>query len=74
VDVVMASASIQELQESFNDLVQWAEDNILQINIGKTEMLVFRKERKVNHEDRIAYNREKLKVIKCYKYLGITVV
>jgi hypothetical protein len=42
-DMVMVFASIQELQESFDDLVQWEEDNSLQINVGRTEMLVFRK-------------------------------
>jgi hypothetical protein len=31
----MVSASIQELQESSSNFVQWAEDDSLQINIGK---------------------------------------
>jgi effector-binding domain-containing protein len=44
-DMVMVSALIQELQKSFNDLVQWAEDNRLQITLGGSEMMVYREGR-----------------------------
>jgi hypothetical protein len=70
-DTVMVSTSVQELQESFSDLVQGAEDNSLQTNVGKTEM-VFRKGGKVRCEDRTVYGQERLNVVKCYKYQGIT--
>jgi hypothetical protein len=70
--MVMVSTSIQELLELFNNLVQGAEENNLQINTGKTEMMHFRKERKMRHEDRIASGWKQLKVVKYYKYLGIT--
>jgi hypothetical protein len=71
-DMVMVSTSIRELQESFDDLADWAKDNSLQMNVGKTEMMVFRKGGKVRHEDKIAYGRDYLKVVNSYKYLGIT--
>jgi hypothetical protein len=42
----MVSASAQELQEPFTDLVQWAEDYSLQINVEKAEVIVLGKEGK----------------------------
>jgi hypothetical protein len=44
-DTVMASRSIQYLQHSFNDLIQWAEENNLQMNIEKTEMFLGKAEK-----------------------------
>lgn len=38
--MVMVSLSIQELQQSFIDLVQWVEDKSTE-NAGKTEVMVF---------------------------------
>jgi hypothetical protein len=71
-DMFMVSTSIRELQESFDDLAEWTEDNSLQMNIGKTEMMVFRRGGKVRCEDKIAYGRDYRKVVNSYKYLGIT--
>jgi hypothetical protein len=73
-DMVIVSTSIRELQESFDDLAEWEEDNSLQMNVGKTEMMVFRKGGKVRREDKIAYDRDYLKVVNSYKYLGITLL
>jgi hypothetical protein len=43
--MVMVSTSIQELLELFNNLVQGAQENNLQINTGKTEMMHLQKGR-----------------------------
>jgi hypothetical protein len=36
-DVVMVSASIQQLHELLNNLVQWGEGNSLEVNVGRRE-------------------------------------
>jgi hypothetical protein len=43
--MVMASLSIQYLQQSCNELTQWAEENSLQMNILKTEMVLRKAEK-----------------------------
>jgi hypothetical protein len=59
-NTVIGSTSIQDLHHSFNDLIQWAEENSLQMNTEKTEMVVFRKGKKVKQRDRINYGQERL--------------
>jgi hypothetical protein len=36
-------------------------------------MMVFRNGGRIRRKDRLAYDEQQLKVVKCYKYLGITI-
>jgi hypothetical protein len=58
--MVMTSTLLQELQESFHDVANWAEGNHFKINIKETEMII-RKGEKVPTKDRICCKWEMTK-------------
>jgi hypothetical protein len=41
--MVMVRTSTQKMQKSWSDVFQWAEENSMRINIGKTETMNFTK-------------------------------
>lgn len=71
-DMVLASQSHEELQESFSNLVKWAQENDLHLNEQKTVMMTFRRGGKPATRDTIFNNDRPLKVVTSFKYLGVT--
>lgn len=71
-DMVIAARNPRDLQESFNRLTKWAENNNLQINRGKTLQMVFRRGGEIAMNDNLYYGAEILTTANYFKYLGVT--
>ena len=71
-DMTIGGKNIKDLQEAFNDLVRWTRENKFNINKNKTELMTFRKGGKPCKDEEIKLNGENLKIVKQYKYLGLT--
>ncbi|KAJ4430495.1 hypothetical protein ANN_22711 [Periplaneta americana] len=71
-DIVIGSSNRRELQEIMDRLENFAMDNRLKLNCGKTVQMVFRKGGKVAEYDKITYKGEELNNVNTFRYLGIT--
>ena len=72
-DMVLAAKKIEDLQESFNQLIGWAEDNNLKLNKEKTVQMTFRKGGRRKTTETITLKGEDLTVTNAFKYLGVTI-
>lgn len=70
-DMVLCVTKHRDLQESFNTLIAWTEENALRINKSKTLQMVFRKGGRVATHELVYYGQEPLKQSSHYKYLGV---
>jgi hypothetical protein len=70
--MVLVSKSKQELQEAFNDLHDWSQENDFTVNKKKTVNMVFRKGGQLSETDFICCNGETLKNVSSFRYLGVT--
>jgi hypothetical protein len=70
-DMVLVSKSEQELQEAFNDLHDWSQENDFTINKKKTVSMVFWIGGKLAETDFICCNGERLKNVN-FRSLGVT--
>ena len=70
--MALGSTRKSDLQETFNLLVTWTEQNRLQINQEKTVQMVFRRGGRKTTDDTVYLKREPLKVTNAFKYLGVT--
>jgi hypothetical protein len=70
--MVLVSKSKQELQEAFNELHDWSQENNFTINKHKTVSTVFRKGGKLAETDFICCNSERLKNVNSFRHLGVT--
>lgn len=68
-DMVIISTSQENLQTSFQRLVEWTENNELTINERKTVAMTFRKGGKPSV---LQYKSRPLTTVNHYKYLGVT--
>jgi hypothetical protein len=70
-DIVLVSKLKQELQEAFNDLHDWSQENNFTINKNKTVSMVFRKEGKLVETDFTCCNDERLTNVNSFRYLDV---
>jgi hypothetical protein len=67
--MILVSKSKQELQEAFNDLHDWSQENDFTTNKTRT---VFTKGGKLAETDFICFNGERLKNVNSFRCLGLT--
>lgn len=60
-------------EEAVNAVLEWAERAKLQLNWGKTAMMVMKGKFDVRHPPRVRTNGRNLKIVNIYTYLGITI-
>ncbi|KAJ4436809.1 hypothetical protein ANN_16941 [Periplaneta americana] len=70
--MVLGSHDRSELQKATYALEKWADQNELEINMQKTEHMIFRKGGKISQEDKIFLKQEPLQTVNQVKYLGLT--
>jgi sorting nexin-29 len=66
-DLVMMSETQQGLQTLADVLAAWCEENELEVNVGKTKVMVVGKASKAQ----VKLNGERVEVVSVYKYLGL---
>lgn len=71
-DMVLGSHDRSELQKATYALEKWADQNELEINMQKTEHMIFRKGGKISQQDKIFLKQEPLQTVNQAKYLGLT--
>lgn len=70
-DLVILGTSRIDLQKKINALLEYCSLNLLNVNIEKTKVVVFRKGGKLSKFDKFFYDDKKLEVTKKYTYLGV---
>ena len=73
-DVAIGSESKEELQKTLQNSAKWAARNNLEINIGKTVQMNFKKGRKQAQGDTLYISGNKLKVVKKFRYLSVSIL
>lgn len=71
-DIVMLADDVNTLQMMSNNLEHYCKKWGMQVNLSKSEILIFRKGGRVSCKEKWTYNGEPVKVTSEYKYLGIT--
>ena len=66
----MDSSDIDRLQTDLNRLGEWAVENELKINLGKSKLVSFTKA-KVKERIRYYFEDQLIPEASCFKYLGI---
>jgi hypothetical protein len=70
--MALASNNREEIQKATDALIEWADENELQVYQNKTELVVFRKGGSLS-ADEIYCRGQPLRKKNMYKYLGITI-
>ncbi|KAJ4427799.1 hypothetical protein ANN_25452 [Periplaneta americana] len=70
-DMALGSTKKEDVQETFNRIVNWADENQLHINKDKTVQMTFRRGGRKTDNDTFYYKNEPLKVTNAFKYLGV---
>ena len=70
--MALAADNISDMQKGMDVITQWADDNELKINLKKTELMVFRRERRLPKEDYIVCGGHILTPKRQVTYLGMT--
>jgi len=70
-DMVVLSESAHGLKKKIEALEVYFENLSLQVNIGKTKILVFRKGGKVSKKVHFDYKGKEIEIVKQYTYLGV---
>lgn len=71
-DIVIGSRDITKLQKTINEVEKWCSKNKLDINITKTDTMIFRNGGRAPIKEEIYIRETKLKIVPDFKYLGIT--
>ena len=71
-DMLILSNNRTSLQEAINRLEEWSQENDMYINQNKTKIMKFRKGGKLSSTDIFICGNRTLKIIKSFKYLGVT--
>jgi hypothetical protein len=71
-DMVIVAPSQETLQMKISVVSRFLKERGLQINFGKTKIVVFRRAGNVCISDRFFWNGSQIEVVKSYTYLGIT--
>ena len=72
-DIALIARTPAGLQHQINSLRQESENLGLNVNLGKTKIMVCRKGGYLGRHERWYYGRERLEVVNNYKYLGYTI-
>ena len=70
-DMVLTGNSREDLQHSLNRLHEYCERWGLEVNIGKTKIVVFRKRGKIKATDKWYFNNSEIEVVDNFSYLGV---
>ena len=70
-DAVILSDTIEGLQSSLNYLEMFCTKWNLDVNIGKTKIVVFRKGGILNRNECLTYAGEDIEIVNSFNYLGI---
>ena len=70
-DIILLSETIVGLQNQLNYLLSASLDLQLKVNMGKSNVIVFRKGGFLAAREKWYFGSEQMKVVNCYKYLGI---
>ena len=71
-DMVIGSNSRTNLQRATYQLERWAQENKMEINVGKTVKMTFRNGGREAAEDKVYLGTEPLMTVNSFKYLGMT--
>ena len=70
-DIALLSNSIAGLQRMLGFLNNYCNEWDLNVNIGKSEIVVFKKGTKLKTQERWSYDGSRLEIVNSFKYLGI---
>lgn len=70
-DIVMLADDVGVLQQMSNKLEEYCRTWGMEVNLEKSEILIFRKGGRISKEERWTLNGSNVKVVPEYKYLGI---
>ena len=71
-DIAIGAEDITKLQKTISDMEEWCLKHNFEINVSKTEMMVFRNGGKAPAKAELFIQENKLKIASDFKYLGIT--
>jgi hypothetical protein len=71
-DIAAASKKLKTLQKFMDGLVTYSEENDLEINTKKTEVVKFRKSGSNNKKEKLYCKNQEIKFVNFFKYLGVT--
>ncbi|PSN46113.1 hypothetical protein C0J52_17254 [Blattella germanica] len=71
-DIVVGSKDITKLQETMDIVEKWCTKHKFEINVKKTQMMIFRNGGRTPKAAEICIQNKKLKIVPDYKYLGMT--
>jgi hypothetical protein len=60
------------INQTLNDVIQWLDNNHLQINLGKTKLMQFKSYRSPEHHLNIEHNLNAIEEVKSTTFLGVT--
>jgi hypothetical protein len=69
--VILLSCTVIGLQNQLNNLKKEADRLRLEVNLDKTNVMVFRKGGYLGVRERWTYGKKEIKVTNLYKYLGM---
>jgi len=69
-DMVILGNSIEDLQNSLNKLSEYCTKWGLEVNAGKTKIMVFRKRGRLRLSEKWSYNGSPLEIVDNFNYLG----
>ena len=70
-DAVIFSETIEELQESLNNLKQYCDKWNLSVNIDKTKIVVFRKGEVLSQNETWTFDNNEIEIVNNFNYLGV---
>jgi hypothetical protein len=72
-DLVLVGDNIRHVQHLLDNLSSFCVKWGLSVNMEKTKFMVFRNGGIVRKNEKVYFNGEKLKLVSCYKYLGLII-
>lgn len=71
-DIVILADDIVTMQQMINQLERYCEMWNLQVNLSKSEIMIFRKGGRIARRERWTFNGEPVRITNEYTYLGVT--
>ena len=70
-DLVIFSQTQRGLQLCLNELEDFCDSNLLEVNLKKTKIMIFQKNASRNKNLHFFYKKKEIEVVKDYNYLGV---
>lgn len=70
-DIVLLADDVRILQNMIHRLEDYCKEWAMEVNLNKSEIMIFRKGGRIGSDERWMYNGEELKIVSEYKYLGV---